>query len=189
MCERRTRNRPPGGCENARDHGALMKPYRRQKLGSAIRTIVSDTILHRLNDPRISPMTTVTRVEVSKDLLIAKVYLSILGTESEERKSFDAIQHAAGHIQRNVADELSIRHCPQIRFLMDESMKMARRTLAILAENRMKNPSLVDPDEEFELEDVESVRSQGYADETDQPAEEADAAAEDGLREGDAPSS
>lgn len=129
-----------------------MKPYRREKLGSSIREIVSDHIAHRLNDPRISPLTTVTRVDVSGDLLNVKIYLSVMGTDAEERRTMAAISSAAGHIQRRVASEIQLRQCPQLRFLVDESVKVARETMAVIDENirRRGEPT---PAEEADAED------------------------------------
>ncbi len=119
-----------------------MRPYRKEKMGSTIRDIVSRTILHRLHDPRISPLTTVTHVEVGSDLLTAKVYLSVVGTRAEESKTFAAIKHASGYIQRVVAGKLEARQCPQLTFIMDESDEVVRRTMAILEENLLDNPAL-----------------------------------------------
>jgi len=111
-------------------------------MGSTIRDIVSRTILHRLHDPRISPLTTVTRVEVGSDLLTAKVYLSVVGTPAEGSKTFTAVKHASGRIQRVVAEKLDARQCPQLTFLMDPTVEVVRRTMAILEENLIENPSL-----------------------------------------------
>jgi ribosome-binding factor A len=135
-----------------------MRPYRREKVASLVRDVVSETIAHGLNDPRIRPFTTtVTRVEMTRDLLIAKVYISVLGGGAAERKTMLGIQHAAGHIQRQVAAAVRMRQCPQLRFMVDESVKAARETLSILEENRRRNPELYtdldDPERNDEVDD------------------------------------
>ena len=64
------------------------------------------------------------------------------------------MQHAAGYIQRLLAHELSIRHCPELRFVIDEGLKSARKTMELLEDNRRMHPEL------FEHEvDVEGGRT------------------------------
>ena len=112
-----------------------MRPFRVDKLGSAIREIVSEAIATKLNDPRISPLTSVTRVEVSGDLQIAKVYVSVLGRDSQTRTTMAGLSHAVGHIQRLVAGRLSVRRCPELRFVLDSSLKRAAEMIRLIEEN------------------------------------------------------
>ena len=119
-------------------------------------------IAHKLHDPRIDPMTTITRVELTGDLLIAKVYLTVQGSDTDQRRTLQGIQHAAGFLQRQLAQELQIRHCPTLRFEIDHGVIGARRTLELLAENRRRDPTLAevlddshDPTGEPREEDVE----------------------------------
>ena len=119
-----------------------MRPYRKEKIASVVRAVVGEVILHRLQDPRIEPLTTVTRVEVTGDLLIAKVFLSVQGDDVGERRTLQAMRHAAGFIQRMLARELPVRHCPELRFEVDAGAKGARRTLELLEANRREEPEL-----------------------------------------------
>jgi ribosome-binding factor A len=116
-----------------------MRPFRVDKLGSAIREIVSEAIATKLNDPRISPFTSVTRVEVSGDLQIAKVYVSVLGRDSQARKTMAGLSHAVGHVQRLVAGRLNVRRCPELRFVLDSSLKKAAETIRIIDENVVRD--------------------------------------------------
>lgn len=117
-----------------------MNPYRKERVGSVVREIVSSALLNRLKDPRISALTTITRVVMSGDLLLARVFVSVPGGETEERKTLLGLQHAVGFLQRVVAEELNIRQCPQLRFEIDESLKKVRHTLEILDRNRREHP-------------------------------------------------
>lgn len=117
-----------------------MKPYRKQRLASLVRDIVADAVHHRIHDPRVAPLTTVMRVEMSGDLQIAKVYVTVPGGEAAERRTLAAIKHAGGYIQRRVAHELSIRQCPELRFEIDERAKRLQETMQLLEENRRKHP-------------------------------------------------
>jgi len=110
--------------------------YRKEKMASVIRTVVGNAITQRLEDPRVATLTTVTRVELTPDLLVARVYVSVPGGEAAERRTMAALRHATGYVQRLVAKELTIRHCPELRISVDESLKIARRTLELLKQDR-----------------------------------------------------
>ena len=124
-----------------------MKPYRKQKVASLIQTIVSETITYDLHDPRVVSLTTVTRVEMSPDLLEARVYLSIMGSEVDERTTLAGVQSAGGFIQRRVARAVQLRNCPHLTFQIDEGAKVARETLRILDENRRLRGEADDSDD------------------------------------------
>jgi len=119
-----------------------MKSHRKERVASLVREIVSQAIAHQLNDPRVHPLTTVTRVEMVGDLEAARVYLTVYGDEAAERRTLLAIQHARGFLQRIVAGELVMRQAPRLEFKIDGSVKIARETMARIAENRRANPSL-----------------------------------------------
>jgi ribosome-binding factor A len=112
-----------------------MPSYRPAKMASLVRDIVSDAIAHRLNDPRISPLTSVTRVEISGDLQIAKVFVSVIGSETDLRKTMHGLTHASKHVQRLLGDHLHTRHCPEVRFLPDASVKGTARTVQLIEES------------------------------------------------------
>lgn len=105
---------------------------RTERLSSLIRRIVADEIQSGLADPRIAPMTSVTRVEVSADLSFAKVYVSAMASEKAERLSVEALQHATGHIQTALAGQLSLRRCPRIQFVRDESLKKSFQVIQMI---------------------------------------------------------
>ena len=109
-------------------------------------------MLRRLHDPRLAEFTTITRVEVSGDLQIARVYFSVPGGESAEHKTIAAMNHASGFVQRLVAQALTTRHCPELRFEIDQAAKLAQKTLALLDENRRRNPALFETLEEPEAD-------------------------------------
>ncbi len=127
-----------------------MRPYRKEKVASLVRQIVSEAIVHRLHDPRVAPLTTVTRVEMTDELLIARVYLSVPGDDAAESRTIAAMRHATGYIQRMVAGELSIRQCPELRFEIDKAAKGVRRTMELLEDIRRREPELFESQEDDE---------------------------------------
>ena len=136
-----------------------MRPYRKERIASAIRNIVSEAIAHKMHDPRVQPLSNVTRVEVSGDLQLAKVYLSVPGGEAAERRTLSAMQHATGFVQRMVASQLQMRLCPELRFMIDERVKGMQRTMKLLEENRQKYPEVFKEEVEGPMSNVESQES------------------------------
>jgi ribosome-binding factor A len=124
-----------------------MRGYRKERVASLVHEIVSEAILRRINDPRVSPLTTVTRVQISGDLTIATVYLSILEDPAVERRTITALRHAGGFIQRMVAKGLDMRQCPELRFEVDEQLKKVKHTLQLLNEIRRNLPDLAAAEE------------------------------------------
>ena len=104
-------------------------------MANHVRSIVSDAIHNKLNDPRIAPMTSVTRVVVSADLQNAKVYVSVFGEPGEVRRTVAGLQHAAGRIQRILARSLHTRQCPHLRIELDETIRKTAETIRIIDES------------------------------------------------------
>ena len=80
-------------------------------------------ITGQIKDPRVQPLTTVTEVNVAKDLGHAKVWVSRAGDRSEVDGSVEALNHAAGFIQGVISKRMSLRVFPHLRFLRDDAME------------------------------------------------------------------
>lgn len=113
-----------------------MKPYRKERVASFVQEVVSEAIGRHLNDPRVSPLTTVSRVEISSDLTVCKIFLTVIGDAETEKQTLYAIRHARGFIQRIVAKEINLRQCPELRFELDEQAKKVKAMMLLLDENR-----------------------------------------------------
>ena len=97
---------------------------------------MSDAIANRVSDPRVTRFTSITRVEISIDLSIAEVYVSVMGSPTDERTTLQGLDSARGMIQSRLARQLDIRRCPAIRFHLDEQFKQGAQTLQRLDELR-----------------------------------------------------
>jgi len=82
-----------------------MKTHRLARVAEAIREVASETILFELRDPRVKGVT-VTRAEVSGDLQHAKVFVSIMGSPSEQNLCMHGLRHSAGFLQAKLAKRL-----------------------------------------------------------------------------------
>jgi ribosome-binding factor A len=128
-------------------------------MASLIREVVSETIANKIQDPRVSQFVSVTRVEVTGDLQIAKVFISVMGSEGAERTTLRGLENARGLVQRAVARAVTARICPQIRFMVDGSIKKASEIIALIDANVPHPPAedetedLADDEFEAELDD------------------------------------
>lgn len=99
-----------------------MKQHRLARVAEAVRETVAETILFELHDPRVKQVT-VTRAEVSGDLQHSRVFVSIMGTESQQRLTLSGLRHAAGFIQSKLAKRLQTRFTPVVQFVLDRGVK------------------------------------------------------------------
>jgi ribosome-binding factor A len=79
----------------------------------------------------------VTHVEMSPDLRIAHVYVSVLGNDEERTENLAALRSAAGFIRHHLKPRLRMRQIPELDFRDDRSMEHAvsiSRTLKELEE-------------------------------------------------------
>ncbi len=76
-----------------------------------------------VKDPRVEQLTTVTEVNVSRDLGHAKVWVSRYGDRAAVSESVAALNHAAGFIQGVLAKRIPMRTFPRLTFHLDNAME------------------------------------------------------------------
>ncbi len=115
------------------DCGVVIVAQRRDRIGASIREVVSDLMLRRLKDPRIG-FASIVNVDVNKDLSLAKVYVSVLGSNEEKEKTMEGLKSAQGLIRSEVSKALGIRYAPEIQFVLDEGIEYSMRVSQLLSE-------------------------------------------------------
>lgn len=110
-----------------------MKQHRVARVAEVIREVAAETILFEVQDPRVKNVT-VTRAEVSGDLQHAKVYVSVMGTEKEQEKCLQGLQHSAGFVQSKLASRLKTRFIPALKFVIDEGVKKSIEVTRLINE-------------------------------------------------------
>lgn len=106
---------------------------RMQRIAEAIRQEASMVIHDKLKDPRLG-FVTVTRVEVTADLRLARIYFSVLGNVEDYKKTKEALDSGSGFIRRLVAQRLNLRIAPEIMFFEDRSSEYSVRIQEVLDE-------------------------------------------------------
>jgi len=102
-----------------------------RRVNEAVREVLSARIAEGLNDPRIG-FVTLTSVETSPDLRHARVYVSVLGDESERSETMAALGSARGLLQKAIGSELRMKRTPTLQFVFDESIDRGMRITELL---------------------------------------------------------
>jgi ribosome-binding factor A len=108
-----------------------MATPRMRRVNEVIRQVLGEVIATGLKDPRIG-FVTVTDVDTSPDLRTARVYVSVLGGESEREKALAGLRSSHGFLQGRIAAELRIKRTPTLTFHYDESVDRGVRISRLL---------------------------------------------------------
>lgn len=101
-----------GSIKNNRINGEVMRE---------LSCIIRDDV----KDPRIDPLLSITRVEVTPDLQFCKVHVSSLGSGEMLSDSIEGLTNAGGFIRRELAHRVNLRKTPVLQFVPDRSMEYA----------------------------------------------------------------
>jgi ribosome-binding factor A len=108
-----------------------MAGARMRRVNEALREVLSARIAEGFNDPRIG-FVTVTSVETSPDLRHARVYVSVLGSDSERAETLAGLDSAHGLMQQAIGRDLRLKHTPTLQFVFDESIDRGMRISELL---------------------------------------------------------
>ena len=96
---------------------------RTDRLNSLLQEVIAEVIMKELRNPKISTLLTVKKVEITKDLHYAKVYISMLGSDLEKKETLKALKSAAGYISIQAAKKVVMRYFPSLTFHLDETIE------------------------------------------------------------------
>ena len=113
---------------------------RADRVAESIREQVATFLRDGAKDPRLVGMITVTAVDVPRDLRSARVYVSIMGSDTERAATLDALESMKGHVRSRLAKSLKLRVAPEISFRLDESVARAARIESLLSQIRDPKP-------------------------------------------------
>lgn len=110
-------------------------------MAAAVREEVATFLAESAKDPRIVGFVTVTGVEVTPDLRHARVFVSVMGSETEKQATFDGLASTASHLRARVGRALRLRVAPEFQFREDDSIARAARIESLLAGIRDAAPA------------------------------------------------
>jgi ribosome-binding factor A len=103
-----------------------------RRVNAAVREVLAEAV-GELRDPRIG-FVTVTDVVTSSDLRHARVFVSVLGSETKREKTLDGLAAAHGVLQARIAQELRLKRTPQLAFEYDPSVERGVRMSHLIDE-------------------------------------------------------
>jgi ribosome-binding factor A len=109
-----------------------MQGKRLERVNQLIKEEISAVLQRQIKDPRLG-FATVTEVDTTADLKLARVYVSVLGPEEQWTKSFKALESARGFVWNWLRKHLDLRVTPQLAFRPDRSMEHAAHIQSLLA--------------------------------------------------------
>jgi ribosome-binding factor A len=109
----------------------MKQTKRTRQVADVIRNEMADLFRREIRDPDFG-FVTITDVEVSTDLKVARIFVSVFGDDDQKAKSLVVLEKVRGHLRRLLAPRLHLRYVPDIEFRLDTSVERASRIEQIL---------------------------------------------------------
>ncbi len=110
-----------------------MPGQRFERLQSSLREALSEIVRQELKDPWVGGLISITGVELSSDLRLARVFVSVMGDEATRQRTLEGLERAKGFIRGELGRRFRLRQVPEIAFRLDRSIERGSRVLEILA--------------------------------------------------------
>jgi len=108
---------------------------RSERTRKLIQREISGLLEREVNDPRLSKLISVTEVTLSPDLKYAKIFVSTLGDQMDNKEEILAgFNNASGFLRRELASHLKLRYTPQLSFHYDDSIERGARLLKLMGD-------------------------------------------------------
>ena len=111
-----------------------MAGYRKERIEEQIKQVLGEALLKEVKDPRIG-FVTISTVNLSRDFSVADIGVSVIGSESDKKKSMMGMESAAPYLQYVIGKEMKLRITPKIKFYLDttieESVNMVHKIESI----------------------------------------------------------
>lgn len=104
---------------------------RNQRLANQVLRTLNELLRFESKDPRLQ-MVSLTSLELSRDLSVARAYFSLLDPNGDPEPVMDGLQKASGFLRGRLGREIKIRHVPELRFFHDDSAAQAQHISSLL---------------------------------------------------------
>lgn len=108
-----------------------MKSYRVERVSELIKQEISKIIQFDIKKKGLG-FITVTDVMMSKDLRIARVFVSVFGSDKIKKETIDLLTKSIGYIKWKISERVKLRFMPEILFKLDTSAEKSQRIDEIL---------------------------------------------------------
>jgi len=110
-----------------------LESQRAHRVGEQIHKEISALLVKGLKDPRIG-FVTITAVEMTPDLHLARVFFTVMGDEAAQRQTEKGLKNSVPFLRRELGRRLRMRYIPDILFCHDSSLEYGNRIDALLKE-------------------------------------------------------
>jgi ribosome-binding factor A len=121
-----------------------MANRRQRRVAELIHKELSVLLMLEAHDPRLAEVT-LTDVDVTPDLLLARVHFTVLGDAAAEKVALTALNCASGFLRTELAGRVQLRLVPQLSFYVDQSAARGRRIDEILDQLRESSGAADEP--------------------------------------------
>ncbi|HNP35343.1 MAG TPA: 30S ribosome-binding factor RbfA [Woeseiaceae bacterium] len=97
---------------------------RNQRLGNEVLRALSELLRSETKDPSLRDLS-LTSVDLSRDLSVARIYVSLLDPEGDPAPVLKGLERASGFLRSKLGRAIKIRHVPELRFVHDDSAEQA----------------------------------------------------------------
>ncbi|HWR37755.1 MAG TPA: 30S ribosome-binding factor RbfA [Clostridia bacterium] len=111
--------------------------HHKERLGEAMREELSTILAGELGDPRIG-LVSITELVMGEGGRSMRVFVSVTGDEEEAKQAIEGLRSASGYIRHELAENLSLRHPPEITFHLDKSQQYGARIDELLKRTHRK---------------------------------------------------
>ncbi|WP_019189967.1 30S ribosome-binding factor RbfA [Levyella massiliensis] len=116
-----------------------MNEKRLGRISQEVKKALSEAIFFELKDPKISTVLTLSEVRVSNDLSYTDVYVSVMGSDWDQRQTLEGLENAQGFLKNYLAHHVKIRQIPELRFHLDDSIEHGMYMDKLIAETMRKD--------------------------------------------------
>jgi ribosome-binding factor A len=120
-----------------------MATRRQRRVSGLIHRELSILLMRQVRDPRLTGVT-ITGVDVTPDLLRARIHFAVLGGADEEGEALSGLEHASGFLRSQLAERISLRFVPELVFRADRSSAYGQRIDELLGQLEANERSLDD---------------------------------------------
>ena len=116
---------------------------RTDRVSGLIQRKLAQIILTEVKDPRLPRIITVSAVKVSPDMSMAKIYITVLGEQSDSQLTLDILNKASSFLRTVLARSMKLRIVPQLKFVYDESIEYGTKLRQLIDDVA---PTLIEDD-------------------------------------------
>jgi len=126
-----------------------LSKFRPERVAEQLHKEISQLLMQGIKDPRVA-LVTVTGVDVTRDLRLARVFYTVTGDAADCKGAEEGLRSSAAFVRRQLGQIMSLRYIPEIRFEYDRAVQTGRRIDELL---RQVKDDLVEDDSVDSSED------------------------------------